>query len=71
MTYHYRLTVKEDLDENWSAWFDHLTVTPAPGGGTLVAGLVRDQAALHGLLGKIRDLGLTLLAVAAVPPEMP
>lgn len=71
MTYHYQITVKEDLEDTWSAWFDDLTVTPAPGGGTLLAGVVRDQTALHGLLAKIRDLGLTLVTVASDPPAGP
>lgn len=64
----YQITVKEQLEESWSAWFDGLTVAPAPGGGTLLAGEVRDQTALHGLLAKIRDLGLTLVAVVSAPP---
>jgi hypothetical protein len=67
MTQHYVITVKEQLDGHWSAWFDGLTVTPAPGGGTLLSGAVRDQTALHGLLAKIRDLGLTLLAISSDP----
>jgi hypothetical protein len=68
MAQHYAITVKEQLDDNWSAWFDGLTLTPAPGGGTRLAGAVRDQTALHGLLAKIRDLGLTLVAVSSDPP---
>lgn len=68
MTQRYQITVKESLDDTWSAWFDGLTVTPAVGGGTLLAGEVRDQAALHGLLAKIRDLGLTLVMVASDLP---
>jgi hypothetical protein len=67
----YQISVKESLDDTWSAWFDGLTVTPAPGGGTLLAGEVRDQTALHGLLAKIRDLGLTLVMVASDPPAAP
>jgi hypothetical protein len=71
MTQHYEITVKEQLDDTWSAWFDGLTVTPAPDGGTLLAGPVRDQTALHGLLAKIRDLGLTLVTIASDPPAAP
>ena len=71
MTQHYEITIKEQLDDNWSAWFDGLTVTPGPDGGTRLAGLVRDQTALHGLLAKIRDLGLTLVAVVSDPTEAP
>jgi hypothetical protein len=68
MTQHYEITLKEQLDDHWSDWFDGLTVTPAPGGGTRLAGAVRDQTALHGLLAKIRDLGLTLVALVSDPP---
>jgi hypothetical protein len=71
MTQHYEITIKEQLDDTWSAWFDGLAVTPALDGGTRLAGVVRDQAALHGLLAKIRDLGLTLMAVASDPPPAP
>lgn len=71
MTQHYEITIQEHLGDDWSAWFDGLTITPAPGGGSRLAGDVRDQAALHGLLAKIRDLGLTLVAVASDPPEAP
>lgn len=71
MTQHYEITVKEQLDDSWSDWFGDLTITPAPGGGTLLAGVVRDQTALHGLLAKIRDLGLTLVTVTSDPPAAP
>ena len=68
MTYHYQITVKEYLEDSWSAWFDGLTLTHAPDGTTTLVGEVRDQTALYGLLAKLRDLGLTLVAVA---PDMP
>jgi hypothetical protein len=71
MTQHYEITIKEQLEETWSVWFDGLTVTPAPDGGTVLSGAVRDQTALHGLLAKIRDLGLTLVTVASDPPAAP
>ncbi len=64
----YQITVKEYLEESWSAWFDGLTITHDPDGTTILAGPVRDQTALHGLLAKLRDLGLTLVAVA---PDWP
>jgi hypothetical protein len=60
----YHIRVKGNLHERWSAWFDSLTITPQPGGDTLLTGLVHDQAALHGHLAKIRDLGLPLLSVS-------
>jgi hypothetical protein len=57
------------LDEHWSAWFDGLQITSEPDGVTLIAGPVTDQAALHGLLAKVRDLGLPLMSVHRVAPE--
>lgn len=62
----YRLRVKGVLDEKWSDWFAGLTVVPQAGGETLLTGPVRDQAALHGILARIRDLGLPLLSVERV-----
>ena len=59
----YLIRVAGTLDESWSAWFDGLTVTALDNGDTLLAGPVRDQSALHGLLNKIRDMGLVLLCV--------
>jgi hypothetical protein len=60
---HYEIRVRGVLDGGWSAWFDDLQVTSDERGQTTIAGPVPDQAALHGLLAKIRDLGLDLLAV--------
>ena len=60
-TYEIRVTGK--LDPKWSDWFDGFTVTPAGGAETKLTGTVADQAALHGMLHKIRDLGLPLLSV--------
>jgi hypothetical protein len=66
----YELRVQGVLDPRWSAWFDGLTVTSEPDGATtLIAGPVIDQAALHGLLAKIRDLGLPLLEVRRLDPD--
>ena len=65
----YQITVKEYLEESWSAWFDGLTISHSPDGTTILAGPVRDQTALHGLLAKLRDLGLTLLAVGRSAPS--
>ncbi len=59
----YEIRVKGNLDPEWSAWFDGLTITPQDGDETTLAGQVADQPALHGLLAKIRDLGLTLVSV--------
>ncbi len=68
MTHHYRITVNEHLEENWSDWFDHLAITHAANGTTILAGSIRDQTALYGLIAKIRDLGLTLISVAPYAP---
>ena len=62
----YQIGVKAKLDPKWSDWFDGFTVTPQADDKTLLAGSVADQAALHGLLAKIRDLGLPLLFVRRV-----
>jgi hypothetical protein len=64
----YQIRVKGVLDEKWSDWFDGLTITWQDD-ETLLTGPVRDQAALHGLLAKVRDLGLPLLSVKRSFPE--
>jgi len=71
MTDHYQITVKEYLEDSWSAWFDGLTITHAADGTTTLAGAVRDQTALYGLMAKLRDLGLTLVAVTPDTPAAP
>jgi hypothetical protein len=71
MSPHYELRVEGHLDEHWSAWFGGLTLTREDDGTTTLRGPVTDQAELHGLLSKIRDLGAPLLAVntSAGPDE--
>ncbi len=64
----YQIRVCEHLDRSWSEWFDNLTITHDADGGTSLAGPVRDQAALYGLIAKARDLGLTLIAIARIEP---
>ena len=59
----YEIRIKGHLDPRWSDWFDGLRFTHASDGTTIIYALVADQAALHGLLGKVRDLGLPLVAV--------
>jgi len=59
----YRIRVKGCLAPGWASWFEGMIITPGAGGDTLLTGEVADQAALHGLLKKVRDLGLPLLAV--------
>jgi hypothetical protein len=59
----YEIRLKGHLEARWAAWFDGLTMTQESDGTTVLSGSVVDQAALHGLLGKVRDLGLPLIAV--------
>ncbi|HEX8133507.1 MAG TPA: hypothetical protein VF880_08760 [Actinomycetes bacterium] len=65
----YELRVQGVLEPRWSAWFEGLQVTSDERGHTTIAGPVADQAALHGLLAKIRDLGLELLSVRRLDPD--
>jgi len=63
------IRVKGQLDDRWGDWFDGLTIMLTENGNTLLTGPVVDQAALFGLLRKVRDLGLTLLSVNRVGPD--
>ena len=65
----YEIRVKGVLDSGWSVWFEGLRVAGDDRGETVIAGPVADQAALHGLLVKVRDLGLELLAVRRTDPD--
>jgi hypothetical protein len=67
----YEIRVEGHLDTRWTAWFDGLTLTRGSDGTTVIHGPVADQAALHGLLQKIRDLGLPLISVNHVAPGHP
>ena len=64
----YQIRLKGHLGPQWTDWFDGLTVTLEEDGNTLLTGPVVDQAALHGLLKKVRDLGMPLLSVNRVSP---
>ena len=57
------IRVKGQIDEQWSEWFEGLSVAHTEDGETVLTGSVADQAALHGLLAKLRDLGLSLMSV--------
>ena len=59
----YQIRIKGQLDSQWTDWFEGLTITLESDGNTLLTGPVVDQAALHGLLKKVRDLGLSLVSV--------
>jgi len=63
------IRVKGQLDEHWSDWFEDLTITHTDQDETILSGTVVDQAALYGLLAKLRDLGLPLLSVNRVEPN--
>jgi hypothetical protein len=65
---HYEIRIKGHLDNRWADWFEGLTITTLDNGETLLTGPVVDQAALHGLLRKVRDLGMPLLSVIHVEP---
>ncbi len=62
----YEIQVAEVIDGRWSKWFDGLPVAPGEFGGTILRGEISDQAALFGVLDKIRDLGLTLISVQRI-----
>jgi hypothetical protein len=65
---YYEIRIKGHLDDRWADWFEGLTITLEDNGDTLLTGTVVDQAALHGLLKKVRDLGMPLLSVSPVEP---
>ncbi|MCP4541369.1 MAG: hypothetical protein GY832_29920 [Chloroflexi bacterium] len=65
----YQIKIKGRLGRQWTDWFGGLTITHKDDGDTLLTGLVVDQAALHGLLKKVRDLGMPLLSVNCVEPD--
>ncbi|HXX77822.1 MAG TPA: hypothetical protein VEI53_04985 [Ktedonobacteraceae bacterium] len=65
----YQIRVKGHLGEQWQSWFDGLTITNVEQGEAILSGSLPDQAALHGVLEKIRDLGLPLLEVRRIAPE--
>ncbi len=65
----YQITVSGHLDSTWSEWFDGLTITPVDSGETILTGPIVDQTALHGVLIKIRDLGLPLLRLSRIELE--
>jgi len=63
MLTHYEIRVEGQLEPCWSEWLEGLTITPLETGDTLLSGPVADQAALHGLLNRIRDMNLKLICV--------
>ena len=66
---YYEIKIKGQLPESWTDWFDGLTFTYESDGTTRIKGEIIDQAALHGVLKKVRDLGLPLLSMNLVDPD--
>ena len=67
----YEIRLKGHLDSRWAAWFGGLSLSNESDGTTIIRGPVADQAALHGLLQKVRDLGLPLVSVTQIQPGQP
>ena len=67
----YEIRIDGHLDDRWSAWFDGVGLSTEDDGTTLIRAEVADQAALHGLLQKVRDVGLPLISVIATPSAQP
>ncbi len=62
----YQIRIKDHIDHQWTDWFEGLTISLEDNGDTLLTGPVADQSALHGLLKKVRDLGMSLVSVIEV-----
>ena len=71
MPEYYEVKIKGNLDPHWSDWFAGLDLTQLEGDETLLSGSLPDQAALHGVLERIRDLNLTLVSVTSGGPTTP
>ena len=67
----YQIRIECHLDDQWAGWFGDLTITLEENGDTLLTGPVVDQAALFGLLKKVRDLGMPLISLNRVEPGKP
>jgi len=65
----FQIKIKGHLGQQWAGWFDGLTITLEEDGNTLLGGPIADQSALHGILKKIRDLGMPLLSVNTIDPD--
>lgn len=65
----FQIRLQGHLGQQWAGWFDGLTIVLEEDGNTLLSGPIIDQSALHGILKKIRDLGMPLLAVSQIEPQ--
>jgi hypothetical protein len=65
----FEIRIKGHLETRWAAWFDGMTLSRDPDGSTVLTGTVADQAALHGLLQRVRDIGLPLVSVTNLEPK--
>jgi hypothetical protein len=65
----YQIRIKGYLDNRWAKWFEGMSIMLEDDGETVLTGLVVDQSALHGLLRKVRDLGMPLLSVNRIEPD--
>ncbi len=70
MPEYYEIKIKGHLDQRWSDWFENLELKHLEGNETLLSGFLLDQAALHGLIERIRDLNLTLISVVSGNPPI-
>jgi hypothetical protein len=68
---HYEIRVNGHLGSRWTTWFDGLSITDEADGITVIRGPVVDQAALHGLLERLRDVGITLVSLNQLPSDAP
>jgi hypothetical protein len=71
MTQYYEIHVKGHLDKSWADWFDGLAINHEANGETLLTGSLPDQAALHGVLNRLRDLGVQLISVNTIEDAQP
>lgn len=67
----YEIRLQGRLDTRWSTWLDGMDITPGTDGTTILHGPVMDQSALHGLLARLRDIGMPLVSVARIDPDKP
>jgi hypothetical protein len=65
----YQIRIQGHLGQEWTDWFEGLSISLKPDGTTVLTGALPDQAALFGMLKKVRDLGMPLVAVQRVPPD--